>query len=754
MKNEILSVFSLNYLDADYERAYRIHSKEYTFQILNWLFFYLLLALGIIMSKNLYLMMTFASFRTLAIGIFLFLMITLTKSHRQKNKLHLEVGFCFLVIFLYAIHLMFFFPPLFGKINSKNLFYLSTSLESFRLFLFISKMKWVFVVGTSLFLNYLQFTMLVSDYDSNSSNQFLIIFAFILMNTLPFIAYYQEKNFKILFHQNMCFDQSLKCYEELIKKNLPNQIFILNQTKTKIFFCNDEVENFYNTHNYEHIFDKFKKISISNSNIISILGQTEPVAEKCSFLNYQTSINGEKDGEEYFFDLKLGQILWQNEKAYLVLMSDISAIKQVKKLKELDAYKDQLLATVSHDLRTPLNGLIGVLEILLEKIQDREQRKFLKIASRCSNLLLFMINDILDFSQITHGKLRLFFSKYKISDITTEISSLIKFQCHRKNINFKVEIPLKLRRQKLNCDYRRVQQVLLNLVSNSLKFTSKGHIKLLVNEIIVSRKRFIEFKVEDTGIGIKDSDKSKLFQLFSKIDLQNPTMNHSGVGLGLVISMHLVQLLSGDPDSQINIESKFEKGSVFSFKLPLDLLEDEEIDEELSEKEGTIYDSLKSHRFAIKSPNLGILEKSSACLSPKSPTKSNFPSLMHKILLVDDDQINLYVIGKYLEIFGLNFETASDGKTALKSIMKEQNYTLILMDCNMPIMNGFEATKKIKELAKKNPIFDIPILALTANTSNQDIDLCKQSGMNDYLAKPVSKQEMKEKLQQILKIKI
>ena len=645
-----------------------------------------------------------------------------------------------------------FFP---STLSSKNLFYLSTSLESFRLFLYISKIKWVFVVATNLLLNYLQFTLIVSESDYKSSNSFLIFFAFVLMNTMPFIAYFQEKKFKMLFHQNRFFDQSLKCYEELIKNILPNQIFILDETKTKILFCNDEVQNFYNSHNYEHIFNKFKTISISNSNIISILGQTEPLAKKCSFLNYQTSINGQKDCEEYFFDLKLCQILWQNEKAFLILMLDISAVKQVKKLKELDAYKDQLLATVSHDLRTPLNGLIGVLEILMEKIHDQEHKKMLKIASRCSNLLLFMINDILDFSQITHGKLRLFFSRYKISDITNEISSLIKFQCHRKNINFKVEIPIELRRQKLNCDYRRVQQVLLNLVSNSLKFTSKGHIKLLVNKIIEYGKRFIEFKVEDTGIGIKDCDKAKLFQLFSKVDMQDPTMNHSGVGLGLVISKHLVQLLSGDPDCQINIESKFEKGSVFSFKLPLDIPEDEEIEDELSEKEGKIFDSLKSHRFSINSLNLRMFVQSSTCLSPRSPTKLNFPpSLRHKILLVDDDQINLFVIGKYLEIFGINYETASNGRIALESIMKEKNYTLILMDCNMPIMNGFEATIKIKELAKKNKIFNIPILALTANTSNKDIDLCKQSGMTDYLSKPVSKQEMKEKLQLMLKIKI
>ena len=281
-------------------------------------------------------------------------------------------------------------------------------------------------------------------------------------------------------------------------------------------------------------------------------------------------------------------IQWQNEKAFLILLSDISAVKLVKKLQDLDVYKDRLLATVSHDLRTPINGLVGILEILYSKIKEKELRKYVKIASRCCNLLLFMINDILDFSQINNGKLRLLFSKYHVADLIKEVISLVKFQCQRKNIDFLLEIPKELRNQLLNCDYRRVQQVLLNLISNSLKFTNKGYIKLTITKIILHNQRFIQFSVEDTGIGIKESDKSKLFQLFGKLELDNPNINKIGVGLGLVISKHLVQLLSGDQNAEIEVESKYEKGSRFKFKLPLDIPEDEEINDEIFEKEETM----------------------------------------------------------------------------------------------------------------------------------------------------------------------
>ena len=567
MNSKIFSPFTLNYYDAEYEKAYRIHSKNHTTQIFNFLYGYMLVALSIILGRNVFYMNWFSVVTTSSVAIFIIFTVTLVKRYEKESKSHIEIFVCLIVIFIYSTHLKFFFPPLFEILSPSELFYISAALESFRIFLYISKINWIYIVATNLFLNYLQYDMVLNAKRVENPN----FLASILMFTLPVALYFQERSFRLLFYQNISYDQSLKGFEDLIKKFLPNQIIILSGSKKNILFCNRVVTQFYNSDDYDYLYQQIKLIEILNKSIFYMLNQLEFIQGKTSFSNYQTSIRNKEKNQDYCFEVKLGRIQWHKENAYLILMSDISAIKQVQKLQELDAYKDRLLATVSHDLRTPLNGLIGILDLLYDKIFEKDLRKLIKIANRCSNLLLFMINDILDFSQISNGKLRLNFSKYRIVDLTKEVSALIKFQCNKKNIELIINIPTELNNQILSCDPRRVQQVLLNLISNALKFTEKGYIKLSLKKIIENKKRFIQFSVEDSGLGIKESEKHKLFQLFGKLDLDNPSINPSGVGLGLVISKHLVEMLSGDSNALIEVESQYQKGSVFKFKLPLDI---------------------------------------------------------------------------------------------------------------------------------------------------------------------------------------
>lgn len=702
------------------------------------------------LAKNIHIWNILFIFRTILMTLLFVLMVQTFKKFGEKNKFYLDFGFCFMVALIYVIHLKVFFPVLLDHLSSRSIFYLAAGLESFRVFLFISKINWMMIWVTNMFLNYAQYSFILEKEAIDRVNLFTFIFPLILANTLPFVSYFTELSFKKLFYQLVSFDRTLKSFEELINKILPNQVIILNERKTEILFCNEEVQKFYQTSDNQQIFSKIQNINIIGCTLFNILGQLQKTEENFVFLEYQASILCAKTKEECFFDVKVGRIHWQNQDAYLILMADISAVKLVKKLKELDGYKDKLLATVSHDLRTPLNGLVGILELLSSMIHEKEAKKYLKIATRCSNLLLFMINDILDFSQISNGKLRLIFSRYHVMDLTKEVINLIKFQCQRKNIPFILDVPKDLMNQMLICDYRRVQQVLLNLLSNSLKFTSHGYIKLKIRKIIENGSRFIHFSVEDTGIGIKKEDLVKLFQLFGKLETENLVLNPSGVGLGLVISQHMVGLLSGDPNAKIEVKSEYENGATFSFKLPLNIPEEEEISDEINEKDQRICDSLKSYSSSMIPPNLKDLE-----FSPVTSTNSYSSSRRNNmILLVDDDQINLFVIGKYLESFGINYKTACDGKQALDMVLKEKNFTFIMMDCYMPIMNGFEAAAKIKELAKRRIIANIPILALTASTSNKDIDQCKQSGMDEYLPKPVSRKQMKEKLQQMLNIAI
>lgn len=648
-------------------------------------------------------------------------------------------------------------------------------MEALRVFLFMSKIDWWLVCGTNMLMNYMHYTMILNNEDFIEKNHiFAFIFPLILTNSLPFFSYFKDRGFKQLFYQLINYDQTLKCFKELITKIIPNQIIIMNEERNDLLFCNDEVQRFFKTEEYSKIMGYLKQISVQNKSFFEILEEIHYTKEDNVFIDYQTSIQflnsynknlknvNEKDNENnYYFSIKIGRIYWQNEKAYLILMSDVSAIKLVEKLKELDTYKDQLLATVSHDLRTPLNGVLGVIELLLETIKEKALRKLLKIAMRCTNLLLFMINDILDFSQINNGKLRLFFSNYNVSDLIKEVIDLIKFQCNRKNIQFLLDLPQCLKNQLLVCDYRRVQQVLLNLISNALKFTTQGFIKLSIHKITEKSKNFLQFSVEDTGIGIKEEDIKKLFQLFGKLEENHMNINNSrgplnknGTGLGLVISQRLVEMLSGDEKEKIVVSSQYGKGSVFTFRLPLDVPEDEEISDEILEKEANIFESLKSYNLMMNSQNLAIIDESNSV-----PSVSRFNSPNDKkrlpILLVDDDQINLFVISKYLESFNLTYKTAHNGKMAVEIVKSERNFSVIFMDCYMPIMNGFDAAREIKELFNKKIIFsEIPIFGLTASTSGKDLDLCKECGMKDVLTKPVAKKQMKEKIQEILKIRI
>ena len=217
-KNHILSSLSLNYFDNGIEKAYRIHSREYTFEILKFMYSYILLALAIILLKSIYFLSWFSIFRTISLGVFIILMVSYVEKYEKTHKFHLEIFFCFFVIFIYTIHLRCFLLSPFEYFSKRHLFYLSAALESFRIFLFISKIKWIYICVTNLVLNFLQYNLILSYHEIESSNIFSIIFTLILM-TLPIIAYFQERSFKMLFYQNITFDRSLKLLSGAHHKN-------------------------------------------------------------------------------------------------------------------------------------------------------------------------------------------------------------------------------------------------------------------------------------------------------------------------------------------------------------------------------------------------------------------------------------------------------------------------------------------------------------------------------------------------------
>lgn len=361
--------------------------------------------------------------------------------------------------------------------------------------------------------------------------------------------------------------------------------------------------------------------------------------------------------------------------------------------------KSSFLANMSHEIRTPLNAIMGFIDLLLEKEDDKVKQKYLNVIKGSSNNLLEIINDILDFSKIESGKLsieRVDFDPLKEFHITKK---LFKAKALEKGIHLYAgssELP-----KSLNGDILRIKQVINNLMSNAVKFTPEGKSIYLDIEYVDG---YLRVKVKDEGIGISEEFQKELFEKFSQEDA-SITRKYGGTGLGLAISYELVKLMNGE----LKVKSKLGEGSEFFFSIPL--------------KAG--------------GPVAGRSEKNRI-----TPLKGH-------ILLVEDVEENKLLMEVILTKFSLSYDTAGDGKAAVK-LSKQNSYDAILMDENMPEMNGIEATKKIIESEKHNKLPHTPIIALTANALKGDKEKFIAAGMDDYITKPVDMQRLHEILLKFL----